>query len=88
MGVNDCESCTTCAACDRPFCRDNEVSPGEMGGLCSECWDKTGGRTEADLLAAHDGAGFVSREWSVIAENDTELGAWWAPALTDEGRAR
>lgn len=64
MGVNDCEACTTCD-CGRTYCRDNEVSPGEMEGKCSDCW--------AELLAAHDGAGWVS-EWSQIADN--ELGSW------------
>jgi len=78
------ECCRRCQACERVWCCDNDVSPGEDQGICRDCFDVEDTRTEADLLNAHDSLGFVSVEWSAIAENDTELGTWWAPALGSE----
>lgn len=77
--LEDC--CRRCAACERVWCSETDVSPGEDQGICRDCFDVEDTRTEADLLAAHDGAGFVSLEWSQIALNDAELGAWWASGM-------
>jgi hypothetical protein len=33
------ECCTTCVSCGLPWCRDETPSPGEVEGLCPDCWE-------------------------------------------------
>lgn len=37
FGINTCDACTSCRDCGHPWCRDEEVSPGEDRGLCATC---------------------------------------------------
>lgn len=75
--IEDC--CYRCERCSVRVCAEDDISPGEADSICRSCWD--------DLLNKHDSLGFAA-EWSAIAQNDDELGAWWASALTNEGRTR
>lgn len=84
--LEDC--CFRCVGCDLVHCTQNDTSPGETDNLCPSCWlTEDDDRTEADLLAAHDGLGFrspaVAAEWASIADN-AELGSWFADGMGRE----
>lgn len=47
--VDECEACDRCVGCSRRVCFREEVSPGEVDGLCLTCWetdDDNQGETE------------------------------------------